>query len=605
MTYSTKNTTGAKGNIVELKVAIDKTRANSRRVKLLNKLAESLYRSAPEEALSYTTEALQLAHQINHQQGIGDSSNLIGTIHWNQGNFEKAEVAFMEALAVREHIKDITGTAQSYNALGAIYLAYGVYAKSLDYFIKSLKMREEGGNKVELAKCCNNIGIVYEKLGDHDKSLQYHRRSLDIRKEINNKTGIAYSYSNTGNIFKIKGEYDTALSYYFKSLKVTQDLDDNYGMAHACSLIGEVYCTLGDNTQALQYLSKALNIQEKLGDKAGKAISLNRIGEVHTRKGKYEEAIDYYHRSLAITRRMNAHPLLESVYKNLADAYAYTHDYKSAFEYHVLYCEARAALFNEEKTNAVAQVSSQYEYEKKNREIERLSSEQELLREAKDELELFAGKVAHDLKEPLRMMSSFGGLLEERYYSNMDDVGKEYISIIKNSSVRMQALLSDLLEFALSGNETGDGKTTDLNDTLLIVKNNLRLCLKESKTKLIINDLPTINASFSNMVQLFQNLIANAVKFKKEGLAPIIEIGYTERNKQYIIFVKDNGIGIADKYKEDIFQVFTRGGHDRKKYDGTGIGLATCKKIVKNLKGKIWVESQVGKGSTFYIALPM
>ncbi len=605
MTYSTKDTANTKGNIVELKVAIDKTRANSKRVKLLNRLAESLYRSAPEEALSYTTEALHIATQIKYEQGIGDSSNLIGTIHWNQGNFKKAEVAFMEALEVRERIKDITGTAQSYNALGAIYLAYGIYAKSLDFFIKALKMREAGDNKVEMAKCCNNIGIVYEKLGDHDKSLNYHHRSLEIRKKINNKTGIAYSYSNTGNIFKIKGEYDTALNYYFKSLKVTQDLEDNYGMAHAYSLIGEVYCTLGDNTQALEYLSKAFVIQEKLGDKAGKAISLNRIGEVHARKGKYEEAIDYYHRSLAITRRMNADPLLESVYKNLADAYSYTNNYQSAFEHHVLYCEARAALFNEEKTNAVAQVSSQYEYEKKNHEIERLNNEQELLREAKDELELFAGKVAHDLKEPLRMMSSFGGLLEEKYYADMDNVGKEYISIIKNSSVRMQALLSDLLEFALSGNETDEGKKTDLNDTLLIVKNNLRLCLKESKTELITNDLPTVNASFSNMVQLFQNLIANAVKFRKEGIAPIIEIGYAEHDNQHVIYVKDNGIGIADKHKEEIFQVFTRGGHDRKKYDGTGIGLATCKKIVKNLKGKIWVESEVGKGSTFYIALPM
>ncbi len=604
MTSTTKHSDKTRGNIVELKGAIDKTRANSRRVKLLNKLAESLYRSAPEEALSYTTEALQIAIQIKYEQGIGDSSNLIGKIHWNQGNFQKAEDAFMEALAVRERINDTAGIAKSYNALGAIYYAYGVYAKSLDYFIKSLKMCEAGSDKVEIAKCCNNIGLVYEKLGDHEKSLDYHRRSLDIRKETNNKISIAYSYSNTGNIFKIKGDYDTALTYYFKSLKVTQDLYDNYGIAHACSLIGEVYCTLGDNAQALEYLSKAFTIQEKLGDKAGKAISLNRIGEVHTRKGKHEEAIDYYHRSLAITRRMNAHPLLESVYKNLADAYAYTNDYKSAFEYHVLYSEARAALFNEEKTNAVAQVSSQYEYEKKNREIERLNSEQEILREAKDELELFAGKVAHDLKEPLRMMSSFGGLLEEKYYTSMDDVGKEYLSIIKNSSVRMQALLSDLLEFALSGNDTEEGRRTDLNDTLLIVKNNLRLCLKESKAKLIINDLPTINASFSNMVQLFQNLIANAVKFKKQDADPIIEISYVEQNNQHIISIKDNGIGIADKHKEEIFQIFTRL-HTRDKYDGTGIGLATCKKIVKNLKGKIWVESEMGKGSTFYIALPM
>jgi len=588
----------------DLGIAFNKPQTNSKRVKLLNKLANTLSKSSPEEAHNYASEALQIAHQIRYQQGIGDSSYLLGKIYWNQGNFKEAENAFIEALEVRERIKDITGTAKSYNALGAIYLTYGVYAKSLEYFIKALKMCEADSDEEEIANCCNNIGIVYEELGDHNKSLEYHQRSLSIRKEINNKIGIAYSYSNTGNIFKIKGEYDKALNYYFKSLEITNQLDDNHGMAHSYSLVGEIYCTLGDNNQALDYLFKALSIQEKLGDKAGKAISLNRIGEVHTRKGKYQKAIDYYQRSLAITRGMNAEPLLESVYKNLANVYAYINNYQSAFEYHVLFSEARAALFNEEKANAVAQVSSQYEYDKKNQEIQRLNSEQSILREAKDELELFAGKVAHDLKEPLRMMSSFGSLLEDKYQADMDDVGKEYLSIIKNSSVRMQALLSDLLEFALSGNEGEDGKKTDLNDTAVIVKNNLRLNIKESNTKLTINDLPTVNASFSNMVQLFQNLIANAIKFKRNDTDPIIEIDYIEQNKNYVIFVKDNGIGIDKKYQEEIFQVFTRL-HSHEKYDGTGIGLATCKKIVKNLHGKIWAESNKNEGTTFYISLPI
>jgi len=600
MKYSIQDTV-TKG---DLGIAFDKPQTNSKRVKLLNKLANTLSKSSPEEAHNYASEALQIAHQIRYQQGIGDSSYLLGKIYWNQGNFKEAENAFIEALEVRERIKDITGTAKSYNALGAIYLTYGVYAKSLEYFIKALKMCEADSDEEEIANCCNNIGIVYEELGDHNKSLEYHQRSLSIRKEINNKIGIAYSYSNTGNIFKIKGEYDKALNYYFKSLEITNQLNDNHGMAHSYSLVGEIYCTLGDNNQALDYLFKALSIQEKLGDKAGKAISLNRIGEVHTRKGKYQKAIDYYQRSLAITRGMNAEPLLESVYKNLANVYAYIKDYQSAFEYHVLFSEARAALFNEEKANAVAQVSSQYEYDKKNQEIQRLNSEQSILREAKDELELFAGKVAHDLKEPLRMMSSFGSLLEDKYQADMDDVGKEYLSIIKNSSVRMQALLSDLLEFALSGNEGEDGKKTDLNDTAVIVKNNLRLNIKESNTKLTINDLPTVNASFSNMVQLFQNLIANAIKFKRNDTDPIIEIDYIEQNKNYVISVKDNGIGIDKKHQEEIFQVFTRL-HSHEKYDGTGIGLATCKKIVKNLHGKIWAESNKNEGTTFYISLPI
>jgi len=603
MNHVVKDTISTKNRISELKTAIDDAKAGNSRVRLLTKLARTLYKSAPEDAISYATEALHLAYRVKYEQGIGASSNIIGVIHWYQGNFKEAEEAFMQALDIRERIDDVAGMAESYNCLGTIYLAYGVYAKSLDYFIQSLKTREQLGHRTELSDCYNNIGLVYEKLGDHTKSLEYHQRSLNIRKEINNKTGIAYSYSNTGNIYKIKGEYPRALDYYFKSLEITEEIGDNYCMAHCYSLVGEIYCTLGDNEKALKYLTKALSIQEKLGDKAGKAISLNRIGEVHTRKGKQEEAIDYYHRSLAITRRMNADPLLESVYKNLAEAYSYISDYKSAYEYHVLYSEAKTALFNEEKANAVSQVRSQYEYEKKNQEIERLNSEQNILREAKDELELFAGKVAHDLKEPLRMMGSFGALLEERYYDKIDKGGQEYISIIKNSSVRMQALLSDLLEFALSGNSVDEGKKTNLNDTLIIVKNNLRLKLKESNTNLIINELPTISGSFSNMIQLYQNLISNAIKFKKKNTPPSINIGYRERDNEYVLFVQDNGIGIAEKHQTEIFQVFTRL-HTRQKYDGTGIGLATCKKIVKNLKGQIWVESQPNKGSTFYFSLP-
>ncbi len=604
MNYTAEEAIVVKENILDLKLALDQEHDDIDRIKLQNKLARAMYKNSPEEALCYSTEALHLSRTIKFEQGIGDSYNLIGIIRWHQGNFKPAENAFMKSLRVREKIEDATGMAESYNCLGAIYLAYGVYARSLDYFIKSLKMRQKLEQKTELSDCCNNIGLLYEKLGDHEKSLEYHQRSLDIRKELNNQIGIAYSYSNTGNIYKIKGEYDKALDYYFKSLKITQEIEDNYGMAHSYSLVGEIYSTRGDNDEALKYLSKALFIQEKVSDKAGKAISLNRIGEVCARQGAHEEAIDYYDRSLAISKNMNALPLLESVYQNLAQAYSNTSDYKKAFEYQKRHGETRETLFNEEKANAVSQIRSQHEYEKQNQEIERLNSEQTILEEAKSELELFAGKVAHDLKEPLRMMSSFGGLLSDHYGDNLDSNGKEYISIIKNASIHMQALLSDLLEFALSGNAMDEGKQTDLNDTMLLVRNSLRLKIKENQVQLTVPDnLPTVRASSANMEQVFQNLIANAIKFRNKEVNPIIDITCEEQEKHYLLSVKDNGIGINKKYSDEIFQVFSRL-HNKKAYEGTGIGLATCKKIVKTLNGKIWVESEIGKGCTFYVQLP-
>lgn len=604
MNYPIEETLTIGQDVQDLKLALKQEQSSVNQIKLQNKLARVLFKNSPEEALCYSTEALHLSRRIKFELGIGNSYNLIGIIHWHQGNYKHAEKAFMKSLGVREKIKDATGMAESYNSLGAIYLAYGVYARSLDYFIKSLKMRQKLEQKAELSDCCNNIGLLYEKLGDHEKSLEYHQRSLDIRKELNNRVGIAYSYSNTGNIYKIKGEYDKALDYYFKSLEITQELEDNYGMAHSYSLVGEIYSTLGDNDAALEYLTKALHIQEKVSDKAGKAISLNRIGEVYMRESNVAEAIDYYQRSLSISKNINALPLLDSVYKNLAQAHSSMGAHEKAFDYQKLHGETREKLFNEEKANAVSQVRSLYEYEKQHQEIERLNSEQAILEEAKGELELFAGKVAHDLKEPLRMMSSFGGLLADHYAEKLDANGREYVSIIKNAGIHMQALLSDLLEFALSGNATNDGKVTDLNDIMLLVRNSLRLKIEENQARLIIPDnLPVVHASSASMEQVFQNLISNGIKFRHKDVSPVIEVGFEEQETHYLFFVEDNGIGISEKYREEIFQVFTRL-HNKKAYEGTGIGLATCKKIIKTLKGKIWVESAESGGSKFYIQLP-
>ncbi len=603
MKYPLKVDAVANDNIADLKTALHLEENKINRIELRIQLAETLYKKEPQEALCYAMEALHLSCKQNFQGGIGDSYNLIGIIHWHQGSFKAAEEVFKKSLKVRRKIKDTPGMAKTYNCLGAIYLAYGVYARSLDYFIKALKIREELDQKTELSDCCNNVGLLYEKLGDHDKSLEFHQRSLQIREELNNRSGIAYSYSNTGNIYKKKGEYGKALDYYFKSLEITKEIDDKYGMAHAYSLVGEIYSTLGDNKKALIYLNNALELQSKVGDKAGKAKSLNRIGEVCAREDKHEEAIKYYARSLSISKATNYLPLLESVYENLAQACYNIGHYKEAFEYQKKHGDTRAMLFNEEKINTITQIRSQYEYEKQTQEIERLNREQAILQEAKSELELFAGKVAHDLKEPMRMMSSFGTLLQQNYSDQLDINGQEYVGIIKNAGIHMQALLSDLLEFALSGNEHDGGKKTDLSDTMLLVRNSLRLRLEENQVELNIADnMPTVRASSANMEQVFQNLISNAIKFKKPDVAPVVNISFTEKEKHYIIAVQDNGIGIAPKYKDEIFQVFTRL-HSKKDYEGTGIGLATCKKIIKTLNGKIWVESEPGEGATFYVKL--
>jgi light-regulated signal transduction histidine kinase (bacteriophytochrome) len=165
----------------------------------------------------------------------------------------------------------------------------------------------------------------------------------------------------------------------------------------------------------------------------------------------------------------------------------------------------------------------------------------------------------------------------------------------------MNGLLDGLLKYATIGNNEQEFGPVDLNDVLAVCQSNLRVLIEETEASLIIDPLPTVYGSMQLLTQLYQNLLTNALKFRKQGLKPVIKIGVAESEEEHIIFVADNGIGILNEHKEKIFEIFHRL-HNQTEYEGTGIGLAICQKIVKRLNGAIWVESEAGNGATFYVS---
>jgi PAS domain S-box-containing protein len=225
----------------------------------------------------------------------------------------------------------------------------------------------------------------------------------------------------------------------------------------------------------------------------------------------------------------------------------------------------------------------------------------ELGRSNKD-LEQFAYVTSHDLKEPLRMVSSFTQLLEKRYKGKLDQDADEFIKFIVDGTERMQHLLDDLLEYARI-TEVKEYEKVSLNEVVEESINNLKMAIEESSAIITIDTLPSIDANRTLMVQLFQNLIANAIKFQSEK-TPKIHIHSRKKDNKYYISVKDNGIGINPKYQERIFKVFQRL-HTVDEYDGTGIGLSITQKIVAHHKGNIWVKSEPGKGSIFSFSIPI
>ncbi len=225
------------------------------------------------------------------------------------------------------------------------------------------------------------------------------------------------------------------------------------------------------------------------------------------------------------------------------------------------------------------------------------------LARSNQELEQFAYVASHDLQEPLRMIASFNQLLAEEYKDKLDAEANSYINFAVDGAKRMQNLISDLLEYSRVGRLDQGIKPIDCNEIFNHAITNLRGAIQESSATVVKEDpLPTINGNELRITQLFQNLIGNAIKYRGE-VPPKIHIKAETQGDNWLFSIKDNGIGIDPKHAERIFQIFQRL-HARDKYSGTGIGLALCKKIVENHQGKIWVESEEGKGATFYFSIP-
>lgn len=325
-------------------------------------------------------------------------------------------------------------------------------------------------------------------------------------------------------------------------------------------------------------------------------------------------------KAIATSKRMQDEVNEVRGYQLMSNIHQLQGNYKTALDYQLIYSKAQDKFAREQRHRQIIDLEIKNAIKEKQKEIEQLTRENEyqalLLKQneqisiqnaqllaANQELRQFAYVTSHDLKEPIRMIGSYTQLIERKHKHQFTEDSQSYFTYVKEGVIRMNDLLDALLKYTTISKTEDAFEPVSLMNIVEIAVINLRVTVDEKQAAVTCQNLPDIMSIKSLLIQLFQNLISNAIKFKKENVPPKIDISATTTENEVIIQVKDNGIGIAQEYQERIFVIFQRL-HTRTEYDGTGIGLAICLKIVQRLGGRIWVKSEAGNGASFFVALP-
>ena len=226
------------------------------------------------------------------------------------------------------------------------------------------------------------------------------------------------------------------------------------------------------------------------------------------------------------------------------------------------------------------------------------------LQRSNKELQSFAYITSHDLQEPLRTIASYAQLIERRYKGKLDSDADDFIEYMVDGAKRMKSMIQGLLDYSRVGTKGNEFKEFKSKDALDYALSNLESSIVENNAEITSSSLPVIFADEDQIARVFQNLIGNAIKFSREGIKPEIHISAREKDKEYVFAVSDNGIGMEEQYSDHIFEVFKRL-HSIDEYRGAGIGLAIVKRIIDRHEGRVWVESELGRGSKFYFTIPV
>ena len=621
-----------------------KLASGDEKVNILNNLADIYQFIDTHEAISYAQKGIELAKSIGYDKGLAGCYGSLGYAYINLDNQKAAEYT-NEALNIRRRIKDEAGIATSLNVLGVLYYYEGDYLKSIEYHLEALKRREKIGNPLKTATSYNNIAIVNIALENYDAALNYLYKGLEIREATNNQRAIGIIKVNIGEIQALTGKTNEALESFFVALTINKKLGNYKSLANTFQNIASVYKTLNEFSISLNYYDSASALYSKLEEKNGFANVENGVAQVYKSIEKYEYAISHAEKALEHSNKINSLENKVIALETLYSCYFIKKDYKKAYEYLSQHKIALDELKNNDKIKKLAKVELEYQLEKIKTEKEEELNNQKifiillvlivlfglviltlLIRNAKnkkivnDELnqlnlqlsevnktkDKFLSIIAHDLRGPYQTTLGLSQFISDDFEALGKDDLKGSIKNLNSSLKNQYNLLNDLLHWAelQGGSFTLETEKIKLIESVSNVNSLLQLAAQKKNIKLFnnVNDDIFVSADKNMLHLVLRNLISNSIKFTtKDGY---VKVTSEIKNGDIHICVEDTGIGIP---KDEYNKLFKLDSHYSKKgtsnEEGSGLGLILCKEIVEKHGGKIWVESEINKGTKFFFTL--
>ena len=603
-------------SVDSLKELLKKTTVDTTKINILNRIASSYFYTNPKEGIPYGEAALKLATKINWKKGIALANDHLGVCQWVLTDYPKAINYFYKSLSSYEDLKDQNGISGAYNNLGLVNLEIKKYNQAFAYFNKAYNINKKTNNKILMVYNLNNIAVAYSDKKNYAKALEYYNKSKDLNFSMYDSNGLGYCYSKIGKIYSDLKEYAKSIYYFQKALN-SYDKGQTYNIGNTYIEMGVSYQKMAlENPNkkqllavSVKYLTNALHLFSETGmfDRLSKCYF--ELYKTKKEQGYFNEALNYFEKHNTIKDSLFSNESQNKLANLQSKREIDLRDKQIEIQKLKINSNSRKVYLLVTMTISIALlfVLFFWLYVSKRSTNQLLLDKNEEILTINKQKDKFFSIIAHDLRGPFNGFLGLTELLAE----DIDDMDKEEIQFAAINMRRSAHNLNNLLENLLEWSRMEQGLITFLpqeNKLLSVASESVSMLQdaankKKIKINISISEETKVYADNNILHAVIRNILSNAIKFTPTK--GTISIEGEENDTNTIISITDTGIGMDAKILKSIFQLDVKS--NRIGTDGepsTGLGLILCKEFVEKHGGKIWVESEEEKGSTFHFSFP-